>query len=289
MGGVEKMIAIKGIEGFFKRTDEEGKMEEKKTPEEKMAEKFEKYITEADKLYIEGQYEESVSAASGAMIFSQSNNKEDKARAFDRRAWSYQKIGYKTSDKNLRANMYRMAREDWFEAFKLTQNFERRFSSIKGRMLVLLENVTLVKVEIEEETLTLNKELAGLYQFGEREIEKHASGQNAQNLKAELLNSLGIEVRKSDPETASKIFTCGYMIVEFYTTIAGHLQHNKGTCYLMLKNQTKDKAEKLKYAEIAILYLKWALEEYPEDQVAHRNAAENKIKNTEEEIKNNFE
>jgi len=104
-------------------------------------------------------------------------------------------------------------------------------------------------------------------------------------LKGELKNSLGLEVKKSYPEEAMRIFIDAYETVSKSTTLAGHLLHNAGTCWLEMANAEKDNLKKWSYLTYALDNLEKSLKEYPEDQIDHRKTVEGKIKDTENKIK----
>lgn len=231
---------------------------------------FEELMKKRDEKYGNGKWKESIPFATGAM--SAARDEEEVALAQNGRAWGERYVGYKTDDPKERQRMYELARLDWRAVLEKSKNIDIRISAIKGLILLPEENVP---------------ELCDL---GVREIKTQISEyQRREDMKAELLNSKGIDIRKTDPVAAEGIFLDAYETVEHGIVIAGHLINNAGVCHLMLKNQAEDKGDKRKHAEKAIEYLRKALIEYPEDQIEHRRAAQRKIDNTLKEIENNFE
>ncbi|MCK4454038.1 hypothetical protein KAU51_01660 [Candidatus Parcubacteria bacterium] len=229
---------------------------------------FEELMEKRDKEYSDGNWKESIPFATAAISVAI----QATALAQNGRAWGRRYVGYKTDDPQERETMYRLARQDWRAVLKTSTNIDTRISAIKGLMLLPEENIP------------------ELCELGIREIKlRIPEYQRRENIKAELLNSKGIDVRKTNPEDAERIFLNAYETVERGIVIAGHLINNAGVCHLILKNQAEDKGEKREHAEQAIKYLKMALKEYPEDQIEHRRAAQKKIDNTLMEIGNSFE
>lgn len=230
---------------------------------------FEELMKKRDKEYSDGRWKESIPFATAAMgVAIQAT-----ALAQNERAWGRRYVGYKTDDLSEREEMYELARQDWRAVLEKSKNIDTRISAIKGLILLPRENI----VE--------------LCDIGTGEIKTQVSEeQRRENMKAELLNSKGIDVRKTDPISAERIFLNAYKTVEHGIVIAGHLINNVGVCHLILKNKPKiNKGEKREHAEKAIKYLRMALKEYPEDQIEHRRAAQKKIDNTLKEIEGNFE
>ena len=189
--------------------------------------------------------------------------------ALRKKGWTNRQIGYKNPE--ARDKAYKVALNCAQEILKMSEDVEERNSAIK--LLILLP-----EIDIEP-----------LCNMGIRELDgSNLDYQERDNLKAELSNSLGLEIRKTDPARAFVIFTESFKTVEKGTIIAGHLMHNAGTCLLILKNEATH-IEKYSHARSAIRYLERALENYPKDQKGHRDAVEKKITNTQKEIENNFQ
>ncbi len=227
---------------------------------EKMDE-FEKWMDVADKEYKNGDYVASRKMADFAIFFAKMP--KNFAKAFNRRARAKRYIAFKTEDKIPKEIMYMSARQDWETVINISGDIdvEIKISAIKGIMLLPGEDIEL------------------LYNFGNKIIEDQASNwKEKRNLIGELGNSYGIEVRKTDPLAAKRIFLNHYALINKKTLIAGHLAHNAGTCFLMLRNEESNESEKRYYLALsAIRWLHQALEDYPVDQVTHIKTVENKI------------
>ena len=250
---------------------------------------FEELMAKRDEDYKGGYYKLSINWATKAI--EAARNKEEIVLALLKRGWGRRFVGYKTHDLVEREEMYTEAKYDWlFVLEDRPKNIDVVISAIKGLMLLPVNSEETVEVEIEGMVLTLNKEIVELYQTGEREIKERVSGQDAQNMKAELLNSLGLVVRSSDLITAENIFGLAFGISKSGITITGNAMQNAATCRLILKDAAENPEEKRNHAMIAIKRLKIALEPqgYPEEEIEHRRNCQKKIDNTREEIKNNF-
>ena len=232
---------------------------------------FEELMEIRDKYYKKGYYGQSIYWATRAIELAR--NKEEMALALNARAWGERYVGYKADDPMVKDKMYALAKGDWTAVLEtMPEDIDVVISAIKGFML-------LPGNDVEE-----------LYKLGAREIEKRiVDDQTKDNLKADLINSMGIIAREKDPEVAERIFLQGYEIVESGITTAGHLINNAGVCHLILKNQAEEKNEKYLHAKVALEFLTEALDHYPLDQIEHRRAAQKKIDNTLKEIENNFE
>ena len=221
----------------------------------------------ADTFYKDGKYSEAVQACFFALTHAKSD--EGKAVVLNRRGWAARYDGFKSGEKEHREEAYEMARTDWRKVLELSSDINIKVSAIKGLMLLPGENVE------------------ALCRMGEVAISNYAN-----NLTAEIINSYGLVVRGTDIDKAISIFTKGYEEAERGTTISGHLAQNIGTCRLMQKDQEKSLKSKKECAISAIISLRVALEEYPENQIEHRRSVQGKIDNTQAEIaeiENNFQ
>lgn len=228
-----------------------------------MEEEWKESYEKAEELYAAGKYPEAFNSAGKAI---ESVSKEF-VLALRNAAWSARYIGFK--DESKRSEMYEIARKYARLMLAISTDVQARNSAIKLLMLLPGENnLELCHLGIDE----LEKA-----QFFDESIKEDLLG--------ELKNSLGIEVRKTDPKAALVIFEEAYRRVRSGTKIAGHLMQNAAICWLMLKNKTAYKSLKLQYANRAIPLLEKALKEYPLKEAEHRRSAQNKIDKTNEEIK----
>lgn len=230
---------------------------------------FKNSMKEADDLYAAGKYEAARNAANKALevaleIAKETGNDEYSADALNRRAWSERYAGFKSDNSKVQEEMHESARVDWQEVLFLSKNLKTRISAIKG--LILLPDA---KIE-------------NLYKMGREEIRR--SQQELENLKAELINSQALEIRKTNPLQAFHKFQEAYKIVEHGITIAGHMEQNMGVCWLMLVKDEKHSGTRKAYFERAIKHFEQALAEYPKDQIEHRKSTEKKLANAEKEI-----
>lgn len=227
---------------------------------------FEEAYEETEILYDNGEYKKanvpSLRAVNAAV--------ELLVMALGKRGWTARYIGYKNPEERNAA--YKTAKSCTEEILRMSKDIKARNSAIK--LLILLPD----------------QDVELLCNMGIRELDgSDLDYQEKENLKAELRNSLGIEIRKTNSVKAFHMFDEAFKTVEKGTTIAGHLKHNIATCFLILKNETVHEKKKMSYARDAIKYLEEALDNYPIDQKGHRKAVEDKIKNTRSEIKNNFQ
>lgn len=228
------------------------------------AREFETRMLKAEVYYKDGKYYDAIQMCNFAFVYTKSD--EERALVLNRRGYAERFYGFKSKVNEHKQESYEMARKDWRKVLELSSNIDLRISVIRGLMLLPGEDIE------------------ALCQTGKVAISNYAD-----NLEAELINSYGLVVRETDQERAISIFTDGYDKAERGTIISGHLAQNVGTCRLIQKNQEESLKSKKEYAISAIISLKVALEEYPEDQKEHRRAVENKIANTRAEIENNFQ
>ncbi|MCK5490861.1 MAG: hypothetical protein KAI67_03385 [Candidatus Pacebacteria bacterium] len=234
-----------------------------------MTEEFTTALKEANKAYSDGNHKEALELATDAERIAL----EMTIQATRKKSWSARQVGYKENDESIRVKMYCIARTGAQFILDYSRDFEMRNSAIKLLMLLPGSDIeSLCKIGVRE------VKFAELINEGEKE-----------SWIGELRNSLGIEVRKTDPRQAMDIFLSTHETVKSKTVIAGHLMQNAGTCLLMQMNETKYINMKHYYAHKAIQLLQKAIDEYPEDQKGHRESVKNKINNTKEEIKNNFQ
>ena len=228
--------------------------------------KFEVAYEKAKNLYAIGEYKEALNPSLESVDLAL----DILAIALRKRMWIARQVGYK--DPKVRNEAYEIAMICAKQLLEISKNVEERNSAIK--ILILLPGM----------------DTEGLCKMGLKELdEAHFIYQKRDNMKAEFMNSLGIEVGKTNFIKAFHIFNEAFKIVEERTTVAGHLMQNTATLFLRRKNETVHKGKKMSYSYDAIKYLGKALENYPEDQKGHREAVEKKIANTETEIKNNFQ
>lgn len=229
---------------------------------EEIIEEYKKAMEEAEKYYQSEDFDNSIVKASEAIA----TIRECEVIALRKRAWSNKHKGHKNPE--IREECYREAKNDAYEILEISKDVETRNSAIKLLILLPDENVKI------------------LCNAGINEAENSGlSEQEKGNLKAELKNSLGLEIKKSDPEEAMRVFNDAYESVTKNTTLAGHLKHNAGTCYLEMANAENNNLDKYSYLIDALEYLQKALKEYPASQTLHRSAVERKIKDTENKIK----
>lgn len=226
---------------------------------------FERLMKEADELYANGEWLKAIKPASMAKEVAKTiGNNEYIAEALNRRGWSTRYVGFKSKIPNEINELYKDAYRDWQGVLSKSTNLKTRISAIKGLILLPGENVN------------------QLCDQGMLEIKNDQ--QEKENLKAELINSKAIELRKTDPLVAFNMFTQAYETVQHRTVIAGHLLQNAGTCWLMLLKDEKDLYNRKHFAQRAILCLEKALEEYPNDQTEHRKSTQNKLDNTRKDL-----
>lgn len=230
---------------------------------------YKKAMEEAEKSYSNGNLDDSIVMASKAIEII----KECEAIALRKRGWSKKHKGHKNPE--IRDALYSEAKNDAYEILEISKDVKTRNSAIKLLMLLPDGNIKI------------------LCNAGINEVENSSlSGQEKGDLKAELKNSLGLEVKKSDPEEAMRIFNDAYESVTKSTTLAGHLKHNAGTCWLEMANVENDNLNRWSYLTYALDNLEKALQEYPADQTFHRKAVEGKIEDIKrkiEEVNNQIE
>lgn len=224
---------------------------------------------EANKLYDVGAYPDAFRFANEAAEFIE----KDYVLILRKRMWSAYHVGFKEEVK--RAEMYEIARKDARLVLATSNDLRIRNSAIK--LLIILPD----------------EDVRRLCSVGIRELSlSNLSSQEKEDLKGELRNSLGLEVKKSYPDKAIHIFTDAYETVSKGTTLTGHFKHNAGTCWLEMANIEKDNMKKMAYLTHALDNLQQALKEYPANQLAHRKTVEEKIKdikNKTKEINNKIE
>ena len=225
---------------------------------------FERNLQAANIFYKDGEYSEAVQACFFALVYAKSN--EEKAVVLNRRGWAARYDGFKSEEEKHREGAYEMARKDWRKVLELSSDIDLKISAIKGLMLLPGEDVK------------------ALCQMGKVTVSNYAN-----NLTAEIMNSYGLVIRETDVDEAMSIFEKGYEKAEKGTTISGHLAQNVGTCRLIQKDREKSLKLKREYALGAMISLRVALKEYPENQIEHRRSVQGKIDNTQKEIENNFQ
>lgn len=222
-------------------------------------------LRHADNLYAAGKWEAAVSAASAALEAAKATgNEENSADVLNRRGWSERYVGFKSKNPDEKNAMYEAARKDWRVVLEKSKNLKTRISAIKGLILLPDEDVN------------------QLCDMGMLEIKNDQ--QEKENLKAELINSKAIELRKTDPAQASNMFFGAHKKVQPRTVIAGHLMQNAGTCWLMLLKEEKDFYKRKLFAQRAISCFEQALMEYSADQIEHRKSTQNKLDNTRKDL-----
>lgn len=222
-------------------------------------------LRHADNLYAAGKWEAAVSAASAALEAAKATgNEENSADVLNRRGWSERYVGFKTDSLDIRREMYENARRDWQEVLNISKNLKTRISAIKGLILLPDENIQ------------------QLCEKGLLEIKRNE--QELENLKAEMINSQAIEIRKTDPVQASNMFVRAHEKVQPQTVIAGHLMQNAGTCWLMLLKEEKGLYQRYLFAQRAISCFEQALMEYPADQTEHRKSTQTKLDNIKKDL-----
>lgn len=223
---------------------------------------FKDAYQKAEKLYTDGKYEKAVPVAEEAMKIAT----DSLVKALRKQAWSAKHAGHKNAE--IRDKMYEIAFACAKKILEISGDPEARNSAIK--LLILLPGAK-------------TKELC---EMGLKELDKaYFIYQKRENLKAELKNSLGLEVRKVNPAEAICIFLNAYETVSKGTTLAGHLLHNAGTSWLIMANAEKKNLKKWSYLTYALDNLEKALKEYPVDQIGHIKAVKGKLNDIENKIK----
>ena len=225
---------------------------------------FQTKFSEAEEYYKNGEYYEAIQVCKFALTCV--GNNEERALVLNKRGYAERYLGFRSTSEEHRENSYKKAGTDWREVLIISSDIELQISAIKGLMLLPGEDL---------EALC--------------RISKVAILNYSNNLTAEIMNLYGLVIRGTDTNEAMFIFEKGYGKAERGTIISGHLAQNIGICRLMQKNQEKDLRSKREYAISAMISLRVALEEYPENEIEHRRSVQGKIDNTQKEIENNFQ
>lgn len=227
-----------------------------------MEEDWKRPFERAEALYGEGKYLEALKPAEEAVgIIAELH-----ALALRKAAWSARQIGLKNDSK--REEMYKVAREYARLILEISHNVEMRNSAIK--LLVILPD----------------EDVKRLCSMGVSELRRapNLDDRVREDMIGELENSRGLAIQGGYPLDAERIFLGAYATVSKKTTLAGHLLNNTGGCWIKMAESEKDDPQRLFYLERAVGYFEKALEEYPEDQVGHRNALKKKMQDIKDRI-----
>lgn len=189
------------------------------------------------------------------------------------------------------ASRYEILKDEGLDAAaKKTRYYEEVVPDAELFLQITLQNMAaLVKERVSVIKLLLlipDQNIEELCAQGLGELEESmAEGVARDNLKAEILNSLGIFYKRTATPQAIKKFKEALKLATQGTVIYGHLLQNLGDCYQnYFRDSDKSASDRVKAFHQALECWQLALENYPKDQRVHRESVEKRIKNINEEM-----
>lgn len=190
------------------------------------------------------------------------------------------------------ATRYEILKDESLDAImKKTRYYEEVVPDAELFLQITIRNIAgYVKERISVIKLLLlipDQDIENLCAQGLGELEEAMDeGIIRDNLKAEILNSLGIFYKRPDTPLAIKKFEEALELATPGTVICGHLLQNLGDCYQnYFRDSEKSASKRAEAFHQALDCWHLALENYPEDQKVHRESVQKRINGINEEMK----